>query len=86
MKNQDFVAAPSKFMDPPTVKKRLYQVWKGRNVKKKNQSSSFLLLIFYCCYYVSIFFTGVTHIFLNVGPRMFNGNCVGRNRSKFIMM
>ncbi|KAL8460105.1 hypothetical protein ACS0TY_031857 [Phlomoides rotata] len=31
MKNQDFVASPSKFMDPRTVQKRLYQVWKGRN-------------------------------------------------------
>ncbi|XP_057767390.1 probable protein S-acyltransferase 1 [Salvia miltiorrhiza] len=32
MGNQDFVAAPPKWMDPPTVtKKRLYQVWKGRN-------------------------------------------------------
>ncbi|KAL3623713.1 hypothetical protein CASFOL_032529 [Castilleja foliolosa] len=31
MKNQDFVAPPSKCVDRPAVKKRLYQVWKGRN-------------------------------------------------------
>ncbi|KAH6772219.1 DHHC-type zinc finger family protein [Perilla frutescens var. hirtella] len=32
MKNQDFVAAPPKWVDSPAVKKRrLYQVWKGRN-------------------------------------------------------
>ncbi|KAK6127143.1 hypothetical protein DH2020_039108 [Rehmannia glutinosa] len=31
MKNQDFVAPPPKCVDPPTTKKRLYQVWKGRN-------------------------------------------------------
>ncbi|GER25984.1 DHHC-type zinc finger family protein [Striga asiatica] len=31
MKNQDFVAPPSKCMDRPANKKRLYQVWKGRN-------------------------------------------------------
>lgn len=32
MKNQDFVAAPPKWMDSPAVnKRRLYQVWKGRN-------------------------------------------------------
>ncbi|XP_042001965.1 probable protein S-acyltransferase 1 [Salvia splendens] len=33
MRNQDFVAAPPKWMGPPTLtKKRLYQVWKGRNI------------------------------------------------------
>ncbi|KAK4432019.1 putative protein S-acyltransferase 2 [Sesamum alatum] len=30
-KNQDFVAPPSKPSDPPAVKKRRYQVWRGRN-------------------------------------------------------
>ncbi|GFP83779.1 probable protein s-acyltransferase 3 [Phtheirospermum japonicum] len=31
IKNQDFVAPPSKCVDHPAVRKRLYQVWKGRN-------------------------------------------------------
>ncbi|XP_073140274.1 probable protein S-acyltransferase 1 isoform X3 [Henckelia pumila] len=31
IKNQDFVHRPSKCKDPPKFKKRLYQVWKGRN-------------------------------------------------------
>lgn len=30
-KHQDF-APPSKGSDPPKLKKRLYQVWRGRNV------------------------------------------------------
>ncbi|XP_011079234.1 probable protein S-acyltransferase 4 isoform X2 [Sesamum indicum] len=30
--NQDFVAPPSKATDPPAVKKRRYQVWRGRNM------------------------------------------------------
>lgn len=43
MKNQDFVAPPSKETDPPAVKKRRYQVWKGRNVKSFS-------LFFLCCF------------------------------------
>lgn len=32
IKDQDFASPPSKSMDPPSNKKRLYQVWRGRNV------------------------------------------------------